>query len=154
MASKFESQFDLEFLARVACAAPFVASPDEVMSVVDDDPPPMSLPRVSKHSPFFATIKAVAKRQATRLTLSLAILTVATTFGCSYIDPYAAKWDAIKVGDSRSIAVEALGSPSVVNSVELSVLKAEQLAWRAPLGGRTYIMVTAMDRVVAKSVIN
>jgi hypothetical protein len=154
MESKLDRQLELQSQPRIACAVPFLVSRDELTGAAGNPPSPSSFTQSRSLTLFFATVQDVAKRQATRINQSLAILTVATTFGCSYIDPYAAKWDAIKVGDSRSIAVEALGSPSVVNSVELSVLKAEQLAWRAPLGGRTYIMVTAMDRVVAKSVIN
>lgn len=77
-----------------------------------------------------------------------------TLQGCSAPDPYAEQWQRVQIGDSRADAVKALGMPSAVNALEVPLVKFEQLAWRSPLDGRLYLMVTVLDRVAAKSIIN
>lgn len=72
---------------------------------------------------------------------------------CNGLDPYADKFhNQLAIGDSRSHAVEVLGPPSTVNSVEVPLLHLEQLAWKSA-NGRVYVVHTVADRVVSKSII-
>lgn len=99
--------------------------------------------------------KAIAHLHLRKKLRALALLAgCSTLLSCGQLDPYQAKWNAIKLGDSRGTAVNSLGVPSVVNSIEVPIFSAEQLAWRAPFGGHVYIMIVSFDRVVAKTVIN
>ena len=70
--------------------------------------------------------------------------------GCHKLDPYADKFHNIAIGAERRQAVEVMGPPHSVNSIEVPLVRVEQLAWKA-VSGRVYIVHTAMDRVVSKS---
>lgn len=72
---------------------------------------------------------------------------------CNGLDPYADKFqNQLAIGDSRNRAVEVMGPPSTVNSLEVPLLQLEQLAWKSA-NGRVYVIHTAAGRVVSKSVI-
>lgn len=88
-----------------------------------------------------------------RLTYSSSLVSIATLSGCGWLDPYPSKFDQIAIGEARTKAVEVLGEPASVNSIEVPLVKIEQLAWRAPFGSRVYIVHTALGYVVSKSVI-
>jgi len=81
----------------------------------------------------------------TVLALALLFLTA-----CSQLDPYAAKYPQLAIGDDRARVIGVMGQPDSVNSVEVPLLKAEQLVWRAPGRGRVYVVTVIMDRAVAK----
>ena len=73
--------------------------------------------------------------------------------GCDRLDPYASKFEQIEIGAERAEVVDRLGPPSSVNSIEIPMMKIEQLAWRAPLGSRVYLVHTALGYVVSKSIV-
>ena len=73
--------------------------------------------------------------------------------GCNLVDPYAAPWSQLSVGDSRARAEQVMGKPTNVHSVEVPLVKLEQVFWRVP-GGRLYVLHFALDRVVAKTVLD
>jgi len=84
--------------------------------------------------------------------MTLAI-TVALLAACGGSDPYAEKFAShLAIGDSRSHAVEVMGLPSTVSSIEVPLLRLEQIAWKTT-NGRVYVIHIAMDRVISKSVI-
>ncbi len=87
-----------------------------------------------------------------RLTLGGSVLALAFLLlpACSQLDPYAAKYPQVGIGDDRARVISLMGQPDSVNSVEVPLLKAEQLVWRAPGKGRLYIVTVVMDRTVAK----
>lgn len=69
---------------------------------------------------------------------------------CGQFDPYAMKFPQIGIGDNRARVIELMGQPDSVNSVEVPLLKVEQLAWRAPGKGRIYLTLMVMDCTAAK----
>jgi hypothetical protein len=70
---------------------------------------------------------------------------------CHQLDPYAAKFPQVGLGDNRARVIDVMGqSPDTVNSVEVPLLMAEQLAWRAPSTRRVYLVLMVMDRTAAK----
>lgn len=91
-------------------------------------------------------------------TLFLQRVVVAVTLllvtACSQIDPFADKFQQVGLGDSRSRVVAVMGRPESVNSVEIPLIKAEQMAWRAPMKGRVYIILIVMDHVAAKGAVD
>jgi len=85
----------------------------------------------------------------------MAVLLVGTS--CGRLDPYAEKFPKIELGDHRARVVDLMGQPDSVSSVEVlpllsPLVKAEQLVWRAPVKGRTYAVLTVMDRAALKLV--
>jgi hypothetical protein len=66
------------------------------------------------------------------------------------MDPYAGKYPQVGIGDDRARVISLMGQPDSVNSVEVPLLKADQLIWRAPGRGRVYVVTVIMDRAVAK----
>jgi hypothetical protein len=90
------------------------------------------------------------------MNLSLKTLTltaVAALAACNPLDPYAARWREVAIGDTRAAVEQAMGSPSAVHTLEMPLVKLEQADWKA-VTGRVYVVRFAMDRVVAKSVDN
>ena len=87
-----------------------------------------------------------------RLIPGSAVLGLALLFltACSQLDPYAAKFPQLAIGDDRTRVIGVMGQPDSVNSVEVPLLTAEQLVWRAPGRGRVYVVTVIMDRAVAK----
>ncbi len=75
---------------------------------------------------------------------------VALMVGCQAPDRFAAKWEAIAIGDSRASVIAVLGPPSKTSAVAVPVLSAEYAIWEPPLG-RRYTAYFAMGRVVAKA---
>lgn len=72
---------------------------------------------------------------------------------CNGLDPYADKFqNQLSIGDSRNRAVEVMGPPSTVNSLEVPLLQLEQLAWKSA-SGHVYVVHAVAGRVVSKSVI-
>ena len=82
----------------------------------------------------------------------LAVVTVMVLTGCNNLDPYAEKFGSVEVGDSRERVVELMGQPSVVNSIEVPLVRAEQLTWKSPANARVYTVRLVMDRVATKGV--
>jgi len=72
---------------------------------------------------------------------------------CSPIDLYGEKFNAIAIGDSRASVIATLGEPDFLASIEGPLVKFEQLAWRSRLSGRVYTIVTVLDRVAGKTII-
>jgi hypothetical protein len=70
--------------------------------------------------------------------------------GCGVVDPYADDFKRIELGDTRGRAIELMGKPRSVASVELPMLTLETLTWKTPTG-RVYLIFTARDHVLAKS---
>ena len=72
---------------------------------------------------------------------------------CNGLDPYADKFqNQLAIGDSRNRAVELMGPPSTVKSLEVPLLQLEQLAWKAA-NCRVYLIHTAAGRVVSKTIV-
>lgn len=82
-----------------------------------------------------------------RILLGIALL-LGTS--CGQLDPYATKYPQVGIGDDRARVISLMGQPDSVNSVEVPLLKAEQLVWRAPGKGRVYVVTVIMDHAVAK----
>lgn len=74
--------------------------------------------------------------------------------GCEKTDPYVEKFQTqIAIGDSRSHVIEVMGtSPNSLSSIELPLIRVEQLVWKAP-NGHIYIIHTVMNKVLSKSAI-
>ena len=72
---------------------------------------------------------------------------------CTALDRYAEKFDRVAVGDSRASVMSTMGTPSGSSSIQAPMVSLDSMTWRAPLNGKLYIVVVAMDRVVAKSAI-
>jgi len=72
---------------------------------------------------------------------------------CTALDPYADKFNRVAVGDSRASVMSTMGTPSGSSSIEAPMVSLDSMTWRAPPNGKLYIVVVAMDRVVAKSAI-
>jgi hypothetical protein len=81
------------------------------------------------------------------LTLTAALLLSA----CTPSDPYFDKFTQIAVGDPRQLALDLLGPPTSANSVELAMLRLEELMWRSPVNDRLYVLFIVADRVAGKS---
>lgn len=83
-----------------------------------------------------------------RMFLGMAVLLVTACVG---YDPYVTKFPQIALGDNRARVIDLMGQqPDSVYSVEVPLLKAEQLAWRTPGKGRIYLVLVVMDRTAAK----
>ena len=83
-----------------------------------------------------------------------AALTLPFALGaCNALDPYADKFDRVAVGDSRASVVSAMGQPSASSSLQMPLVSLDGMTWRAPVGGKLYLVLIAMDHVVAKSAI-
>lgn len=72
---------------------------------------------------------------------------------CDAFDPYPEKFNAIGVGKSRAEVIAALGEPDSVANIEWPLIKIEQLAWHSRINGRVYTVITVLDRVTGKTVI-
>lgn len=83
------------------------------------------------------------------------VISMMLAVACGQLDPYTAKFPQVGLGDNRARVIDVMGrSPDTVNSVEVPLLKAEQLAWRAPGTGRVYLVLMVMDRTAAKFTVN
>ena len=81
------------------------------------------------------------------------LLVVMLLAACAGGDPYADKFqNQLSIGDSRSRAVEVMGPPSTVNSLEVPLIHVEQLSWKS-VNGRVYIVDVAAGHVVSKSIV-
>lgn len=90
-------------------------------------------------------------RFANTLQRSLLAATILFVTACASYDPYAAKFPLVGLGDNRARVIEVMGQPpDSVNSVEVPLVKAEQLSWRSPGKGRLYLVLMVMDRTAAK----
>lgn len=90
------------------------------------------------------------QRFASILQRSLLAAIILLVTACAGYDPYATKYPQVALGDSRTRVIDVMGQPDSINSVEVPLLKAEQLAWRAPNRGRVYIVLIVMDHATAK----
>ncbi len=94
------------------------------------------------------TTDRIARRRFLRqIASSCAVVSLAA---CQAPDRFAAKWEAIAIGDSRASVIAVLGPPSRTNAVAVPLLSAEYAIWEPPLG-RRYTAYFAMGRVVAKA---
>ncbi len=93
-----------------------------------------------------------SKISNTAFCLLAAVMIVALS-ACDSLDRYAEKFKAVAIGDSSASVIEALGTPDSLTSIEVPLFKAEQLAWRSRANGRVYTIVTVVDRVAGKTVI-
>jgi hypothetical protein len=109
-----------------------------------------ALPAGESHNP----LDSPDRRPATPFNSLLIAGAMVFSVGCSTGDPYTAKFDRISIGSSRSAAIELMGSPTSVNSLEAPFVKVEVVAWRAKSRGRVHVLYVAQDRVVAKTVID
>jgi hypothetical protein len=73
---------------------------------------------------------------------------------CSQIDPLADKFQQVRIGDSRARVVAVMGPPDSVNTVEVLLIKAEQIIWRAQIKGRAYIVLIVMDKIALKAAVD
>lgn len=89
-------------------------------------------------------------RVASILQRPLLAATILLVTACVGHDPYATKYPQVALGDNRTRVIDVMGQPDSINSVEVPLLKAEQLAWRAPNKGRVYLVLMVMDRATAK----
>lgn len=79
------------------------------------------------------------------------VISLMLAAACDQLDPYKAKFPQVGLGDNRARVIDVMGqSPDTVNSVEVPLLKVEQLAWRAPGTRRVYLVLMVMDRSAAK----
>ena len=78
---------------------------------------------------------------------------ILSAVACNNLDPYAEKWPQIEIADSRSRAIEVMGSPTTVNSIEVPLVRAEQLTWKSSANQRVYILTIVMNRVAAKTIV-
>ena len=91
-----------------------------------------------------------------RTTAATVVSALALSFGlgaCNALDPYADKFEHVSVGDTRASVLSTMGTPSNANSLQLPMISVDSLAWRAPTNNKLYLILIAMDRVVAKSAI-
>lgn len=72
---------------------------------------------------------------------------------CSAFDSYAEKFKTIAIGSSTVGVIATLGEPDSIASIEWPLIKIEQLAWRSHISGRVYTVVTVLDRVAGKTII-
>lgn len=72
---------------------------------------------------------------------------------CDAFDPYGEKFNAISIGKSRTEVIAALGEPDSVANIDWPLVKIEQLAWHSRINGRVYTVITVLDRVAGKTVI-
>lgn len=93
-------------------------------------------------------------RRASVLQKAIVVITFLLVTACSQFDPHADTFQQIGLGDSRARVVAVMGRPESVNSVEIPLIKAEQMAWRAPMKGRVYIILIVMDHVAAKCAVD
>lgn len=90
----------------------------------------------------------ISRRRALRQIASSCAMVLLTA--CQSPDRFAAKWEAIAIGDSRASVIAVLGPPSRTSAVAVPVLDAEYAIWEPRLGGR-YTAYFAMGRVVVKA---
>lgn len=109
----------------------------------DDSPPNSNCSKASSRASQHLRIACILQR----LSIAATILLVTACIGH---DPYITKFPQIALGDNHLHVIDLMGQPDSVNSVEVPLLKAEQLAWRAPVKGRTYLVLMVMDRTAAK----
>lgn len=84
-------------------------------------------------------------------TVPAILLGAALLAGCVNAERYERQFAEIGVGNSRTRVVSLMGEPTYANGVELPLVAVEQLAWRSPPRGRTYVVLLAQDRVVLKA---
>lgn len=83
-----------------------------------------------------------------------AIVAFALTLGaCNSMDSIADRFDKVSIGDSRSSVIAALGSPSSANTLEVPMVRLDSMAWKSQANGKVYLVLVALDRVVAKTAI-
>lgn len=83
------------------------------------------------------------------ITYGILLLVVA----CTFPDPYFDSFAQVAIGDSRTKAIDLLGTPTSVNSIEMPLLRLEHLMWRSKLNDRVYVLFVAMDRVAGKTIL-
>lgn len=109
-----------------------------------------TIPAGEAHNP----LDSPDRRPAKSFNSLLIVGAIVFSIGCSTGDPYTAKFDRISIGSSRSAAIELMGSPTSVNSLEAPFVKVEVVMWRGMSRGRVHVLCVAQDRVVAKTVID
>ncbi|MBO3706115.1 MAG: hypothetical protein J5X21_06865 [Candidatus Accumulibacter sp.] len=109
----------------------------------DDSPPKGDCFKARSRAPHHLGVACILQR----LSIVAAILLVTACIGH---DPYITKFPQIALGDNRVRVIDLMGQPDSVNSVEVPLLRAEQLAWRAHGKGRIYLVLIVMDRTAAK----
>ncbi len=113
----------------------------------------MNIDHTSDWLPSAAALRAMktlapTRRQCLRQLGCLCAAVMAT--GCLAPDRYAAKWEDIAIGDSRTSVLAAMGPPTRASAVALPLLSAEDAVWEVPMG-RRYTAYFALGRVVAKA---
>jgi hypothetical protein len=78
---------------------------------------------------------------------------IAALSACSAFDLYGEKFKTIAIGNSTVSVIATLGEPDFISSIEWPLIKIEQLAWRSRISGRVYTVVTVLDRVAGKTII-
>lgn len=92
--------------------------------------------------------------KANTFTKQLLIATMVVTTSACNLDPYADKFRSqLTIGDSRSRAIEVMGPPASVITLELPFARFEHLAWKS-LNGHVYVVHAAAERIVTKTVIH
>lgn len=82
-----------------------------------------------------------------------AVAVFAALIACNSFDLYAEKFDTISIGNSSASVIAILGTPDSIDSIEGPLIKFEQMAWRSRISGRVYTIVTVLDRVAGKTII-
>lgn len=72
---------------------------------------------------------------------------------CSTFDTLASKFEKVAVGDSRASVVQTMGTPEHSNTLEVPMVRLDTMAWKSALSGKVYLVLIALDRVVAKTAI-
>jgi hypothetical protein len=78
---------------------------------------------------------------------------IVVLFACDSLDSNTEKFNAISIGDSRESVIAALGEPDSLASIEMPIMKLEQMAWHSSSSGRVYTVFSVLDRVVGKTII-
>ena len=93
------------------------------------------------------------KSAVKKFALTLTTLMFAGLVGCHMPDPYAKNWELLQIGSTRQQAMQLLGDAAKVTAFEIPLVSVEQVTWRT-VAGRTYLAHFAVNRLVAKSIID
>lgn len=80
----------------------------------------------------------------------LLITALALLTACNNLDPYAAAFPKIEIGDTRVRVIELMGEPTLTNSTEVPLISVENLTWKSPANARSYVVHVIANRVVRK----
>jgi hypothetical protein len=88
-----------------------------------------------------------------RCGLVAAVGSAFTLGACGALDPYVDKFERVSVGDPRARVISSMGAPTASSSLQVPMVSLEGMTWRSPMSNKLYLVLIAMDRVVAKTAI-